>query len=365
MFQHIVAQWQDENQVQAFNNLKPLKLKHNPKLIHRKIVTESDVIKLMNTKVVEEKLEMSKNMWLFQLYANGLRVSDLLLMKWDDFQLNGGSSRHCRFTYTMYKTENVVEMPLNVNMCIILSKLIGKEHLYDLHVLNCKHEFIEASFGISDDKKVKKITVNQLKNEILPKYTLDIENSEYEQDEYQNVYNKFNNLIDEYNGYYFYQKDAKLVMRLIDFMNACILAEQTSFIWCTTKAIQRYKDDNKCGNKFVWPYYLKDEHFEDVNNKHQLTYLQGKKLASGEIMYARDFQKAKLECGVKIPATPHSSRHTFAQLQIEAGVDTRDVSGMLAHSKISITEIYLQHGFNKNRLDNHNINLANRLRMVV
>ena len=62
-------------------------------------------------------------MFLFQLFGNGMRVSDILLLRWNmliDKRLN----------YRMFKTNELIDIPINLNMGLIITDLLGKTTRY-------------------------------------------------------------------------------------------------------------------------------------------------------------------------------------------------------------------------------------------
>jgi hypothetical protein len=65
-----------------------------------------------------------------------MRVSDLLLLRWNTF-IDG------RLKYKMFKTDELISIPINFNMGLILTELLGKENRYFTLLENHTETFIE------------------------------------------------------------------------------------------------------------------------------------------------------------------------------------------------------------------------------
>jgi integrase len=69
----------------------------------------------------------------------------------------------------------------------------------------------------------------------------------------------------------------------------------------------------------------------------------------------RELKSILEKAGITRNVTYHSSRHTFAVMSLENGIDSHDVKNFLGHSKIQTTEVYLKFKTSQKR------NLINRI----
>ena len=54
----------------------------------------------------------------------------------------------------------------------------------------------------------------------------------------------------------------------------------------------------------------------------------------------RILEKLVIECGLNVPVTPHTLRHSFATHMLDSGADLRGIQEILGHASLSTTQIY-------------------------
>jgi site-specific recombinase XerD len=73
-------------------------------------------------------------------------------------------------------------------------------------------------------------------------------------------------------------------------------------------------------------------------------------------MYNRDLKKLEPYTNTIIRLTSHTPRHTYTNLLLSNNTDVYSISKSLGHSKLSITESYLN-DFDINKIDSDNTEL--------
>lgn len=101
-----------------------------------------------------------------------------------------------------------------------------------------------------------------------------------------------------------------------------------------------------CPHSFIVVYAqvndFADFCFEGKSNKKNLFLSKTGKPLTDEAV-ARMLKKAALEVGVspEVRVSPHTCRHTFAQMQLKNGLDLYSLSRLMGHVNVMITQRYL------------------------
>jgi integrase len=125
-------------------------------------LTEEEIIKIEELKLeVNSLLWHVKNAFLFAYYNAGIRISDILLMTWDNVQ-DG------RLVYKMFKTEKVHSLILKEKPLAILENYRHIENLYIFPFLSDRYDYSDPMF-LHDQIVAKTALVNKYLKEIATK----------------------------------------------------------------------------------------------------------------------------------------------------------------------------------------------------
>lgn len=103
-------------------------------------LTEEEILKIEKVKYNEYTLLWHvKNTFLFAYYNAGIRISDILLLSWDNVQ-DG------RLVYKMYKTEKIHSLMLKEKPLGILEKYRNKSQVYIFPFLSERYDYSDPMF---------------------------------------------------------------------------------------------------------------------------------------------------------------------------------------------------------------------------
>ncbi len=120
----------EEPYIYSIHPFASIKLDFNPDDIKRTILPQDDIDKLLKGSIENNVIDLHRNMLLFEIFAGGMRVSDLMLLRWNMIK-TGEKSTDARIEYKMFKTGKTMSIPLSINLCKILLKLICKESVLE------------------------------------------------------------------------------------------------------------------------------------------------------------------------------------------------------------------------------------------
>lgn len=326
-----------------FNSLE---LKSKP--VKKPILTLDEVDRLLNARLTDASLNMYRNMFLFQIFSNGMRVSDLLLTRIMNFT-NG------RLEYTMYKTGAPISMPINLNMAFIISELAEFMPQYGDYLEKEEVEFRD------EKNEIHSLNLRKLK-----KLIRSLKTTVYTSNPLVNAYlNEMNERIDgnmgkltDYKGHKIDIDNSKL-RELIDLEETLQNKVDDAYLKALTQALSQV--NKKSAKEFLFPVLNSTDFGAFKGN--EITEGQYRKLKHATIVYNRNLKKVQEACEIETNLSSHISRHTFTNLLLQmAGVNLYDVSLSLGHSNIKVTEHYLRTGFNAEKLDELNTGLAGKFR---
>ncbi|RRO12329.1 tyrosine-type recombinase/integrase [Flavobacteriaceae bacterium 14752] len=314
-----------------------------------KFLKVEDLVKLTDSEVEEQYIDRARNLFLFQVFANGMRISDALMLRFSNF--NNG-----RLKYKMQKTGTELEFPLNVYLCVLLSK------------------FHPDLFNYNDSKQNEKIalkfegerdymTIHELNEEIDRNHLIHFSKKPEQNEFLKKIIDEDLESEDKLIHYYGYNIDStsenfEYLKYLIDRKQKLNEEIDKHFLENFFKSLQDYETDKK--DEFIFPF-LDKELFE--NNDSELTETQYKHLKHKTIVINRNLKKLQNLVNIKSNISTHVARHTFANLILTTGeANMFEISKLFGHSSLQITEIYLRQNFDSSRLDDLSIGVQGKFR---
>lgn len=329
-----------------------------------------------------------RNFFLFQLFCQGIRVSCLMTLRWNNFYIH---EDQIRIKKRMVKTKNMLDVIINYNTMEYLKKYIPIDILSEKmrikmdrvltnnNQLNLKDmnknkirvkidintvekfslefEFKDNMYWVSHQEVIGKINQRKdfIKKSIILTDTvkyLDEVKKKQEKDEEIQYLNQLLTIIKIKNI---------MTNKNIDNVKGKNLIK--SYI-LFSEVIEFLSTDKKTKNNFCFPI-LKNEDFISINENNDfgnMTKHQYLRFSGGRSYYNRLLKVISEQCEIKKNLKSHLSRHTFTSLILEFGenVNMYDVMDSLGHKNLNTTQGYIQKFKNK-RVDILNIQLSDFL----
>lgn len=323
-------------------------LRFSMKTKTKSVLSEEDIEKLLNTKIEDSNLRGTRDMFLFQMFSNGMRVSDVFLLRWDNIINN-------RILYTMFKTGYELNIPINLNIGLILSGLLSSDNYYIELFKTEKISFTDEDGNYYDINLVK---LDKLINHLISPFKYYNPLVDKLINENHKVLNENMGKIEEYKGYRI-EKSNKQIRNYIDLKENLLLQVEKKFLNGVFSKISSKKvEDSK---DFVFPV-LSNEQFKNIGSDFsKLSLEQYKSIKHHTIVYNRKLKKVQELCGIETNMTSHVSRHSFTNLLLKLdNINLYDVQQLLGHSDIKITQTYLRNGFNIEKTDYLNSQLSHK-----
>lgn len=105
-----------------------------------------------------------------------------------------------------------------------------------------------------------------------------------------------------------------------------------------------YRDDSNLLTDFIFPFLKSRIDYSDGN------FLK-KQVSSKTTIINKNIKELSMKTGINKNISSHIARHSFADMARKKGMKLYDISKVLGHSSLSITERYLEN-FDDTSLDN-------------
>lgn len=336
-----------------------------------------DIHQLQNASLEgKPRLSRARDLFLFQFFTGGMRVSDLVTLRYNNL-------KGARVRYNMFKTENAVDSPITEAVLVFLRRLLELPydlddpverlanidelkdkrkntvlgHRYGDKVLEIKgspYSFSDEVFdniplSITVDKSyylnslgfVNSLTGQQLQDEkaALSQF---IEKEGYI--EVNDVNYDFNSL---------FAQSSMGYQGMLHSINKRINYLRKTYLESTFEELNNRGDDKETSTHFVFGM-LKESDFKNIDAKNDFSLVdeeQYKKVNKAGILYNRHLKQLGHEIGLSKTLHTHLPRTSFANIMMGTSANHMDISKALGHSSLSVTDEYLNTGFNNGRID--------------
>jgi len=344
-------------------------------------------------------LDDIRNFFLFQLFCNGIRVSDLMTLRWNDFYIHKDliNKDQIRIKKRMIKTKGMLDVLVNYNTMEYLKKYIPIDILPE-EIFKKMGRVLSNNINVN--QKSKQIIKDTQKNKIGVKIDINIVERfsfqfQFNDNLYWVSYEEVEEKINQKKEFIKWsviltdtvkydekvkkmeQKDEEIqylgklleIIKLkISLTNKNIDDIQEKYLVHSytlfSEVIGFLSTDKKTKTNFCFPI-LKNEDFVSINdnndfgnmNKHQYLRFSG-----GRSYYNTLLKVISEQCKINKTLRSHLSRHSYTSLMLEIGENLNlfDLMTSLGHKHLTTTQGYIQK-FNNKRVDILNKQLSDFL----
>ena len=268
--------------------------------------SDTELRKIVEFKTDKKHLLETRNIFLFQTFSQGMRITDVLLLKWGNFTFK---DNNLILEYVQSKSKKRVVMNVNPMMLSILKQYVNH---------NVK------------DKRITEIET-KVNNEIL------------ELKELSNVKNDFKQLHKIINS------ENEQYKKLMMYGESYLIKENIEAEVLNIKISLMNKDKN---------LFINDSAFNKYKSGNDLNKQQLKRIDSIKGNLNNNLKKLAKELKIK-PCSTHVARHTYTMLALDNEFSIDNISIALGHSNIKTTYNYI-HSLPINQLNDKMNKLANK-----
>lgn len=359
-----------------FNNFK-----FEKKLIrYKETLNDEEIRYLLKVEITDKRMDKVRKLFLFQFFAGGMRVSDLLSLRYRNFT-NG------RLSYRMFKTNHPIQFELSEAILDILSDFVSFElNFNDLTSINLltvlnerrgQHKNVLSASDILNSQNIYYIR----KSLLTPPYFTYLEETDF-----QRLWFSTDSLVESYikslseldllklksdiDAYIdkkglinisarttvsdgVFQRKIGLIEKLKNQIEERIIEIKRVFYAEMKNHLHKMGTSKETGNDFIFKK-LKEKDFSDYLENDNFSMVSEElydKINKTSIVYNRDLKTLQKYLNFNKILKSHLPRTTFTNIMMKGKVNHRDISDTLGHSSISITDEYLRTGFNNEGVD--------------
>ncbi len=292
------------------------------KKVKKSALEKEEIQKLLKCHIDESDLLYdTRNKFLTQLFLQGMRVSDLQLLRWN--MIKGDN-----IEYKMLKT--------GTDMTVYINELVWHILIHQFKKLAAKQNILLRSIQKIENELAQ--LENEAKNQLKAKGY----NSGYHIIISDKIKDSAMNKMIPVEPIYEQIKVVKLQL---------VSTYKESILYIASQ--KQYKD------MFVFDF-LQDEDFSNIkkNDFSKLTPEQYKTLKNKSIVYNRHLKDLQVKVGIETVLKSHLSRHSYAYLLLNNNVDVYSIGQSLGHTGgLQVTEKYLK-GLKHSKTAEHNREIA-------
>jgi integrase len=325
----------------------------------------NDFLLLRRNSVQDSTLEKVRLKFLFQFYSGGMRVSDMMLLRFSNLENRS-------LTFRIKKTRVPLKHVLSDALIEVLGEYLNiprahkpietnnnkiellkqtKARLLEGVSLNLQNEIPLSAFVEEAPKQMLSysnllatvLSISELNLELtrLKKFIdrggkIEIMNREIDLSE---LYNKYSKEINEQ-----YNKLLKAFTHIQNTEYQGIIQE-----------LNRRAKHPKEKNDFVFDF-LDREDFPTPSSA--LNDYQTRLIHKRTVVYNRQLKRLQAQFNIPLNITSHVARHTFANIALSCGASHTDLMMILGHSSLEITTKYLSSGFQSESKDKALMNVG-------
>lgn len=326
--------------VYSVNPFNTIKLKFTE--TRHKTLTAENVTTLIDKEFVETRIQRYNslnvslrdfaNIFLFQLFCQGMRVSDVILLRWQNLSF---VNNEILIEYNQFKTQKPIRARLTLLTCKFLIERLK------IHYPNINEILIDYD-----------LTKNRI-IENIDKANLLLKETEKDKKTYELLALKEN-----MNDKEFTRASWELTQKeLLTFYNLQLKELNDNLYAEFGKIINELSQNNP--NDFVFHFLRDNNYFKNYKTGEILTKEQYASMTGKRAYYNNILKVIQKQCNINTKLTSHLARHTYTQLLLDSNADLTAVSLSLGHSHLSTTQTYISQLPN-NSLSSINNTISNK-----